>query len=152
MNKLKVAVLTGLGWLVLLAACQPETVSTGDEAGAAHPTDETETSGHGEAHTDHEPRHDGTFFMAFNEIHHLEGSLTEPGLFRVYLYDEFTQPLPSERLSGASGTLHWGQFPDPPAMKMTVNVEQSCLEVELDREVAFPLILTALIYFPGRGN
>lgn len=54
------------------------------------------------AHMDHRPKHGGTFFMTSDNKHHLEGVLATEGLpkgqreFRVYLYDEFTQPLASD--------------------------------------------------------
>lgn len=54
------------------------------------------------AHMDHRPKHGGTFFMASDNKHHLEGVLVTEGLpkgqreIRVYLYDEFTQPLASD--------------------------------------------------------
>lgn len=44
------------------------------------------------AHMDHEPKHGGTFFMAPDGRHHLEGTL-ERGEFRVFFYDEFTRPV-----------------------------------------------------------
>lgn len=53
------------------------------------------------AHMDHRPKHGGTFFMTSDNKHHLEGVLVTEGLpkgqreFRVYIYDEFTQPLAS---------------------------------------------------------
>ncbi len=54
------------------------------------------------AHMDHRPKHGGTFFMTSDNKHHLEGVLVTEGLqngqreFRVYIYDEFTQPLASD--------------------------------------------------------
>jgi hypothetical protein len=44
------------------------------------------------AHRDHQPKHGGVFFMAPDGRHHLEGTLPNAREFRLYLYDEFTEP------------------------------------------------------------
>jgi len=54
----------------------------------------------GMGHMDHTPLHNGEFFMADNLYHHLEGTLTEPGVFRLYFYDDWRVPLDPRNFSG----------------------------------------------------
>ena len=55
---------------------------------------------HAAAHMDHNPLHGGQFFMAANNYHHLEGALPQPGEFRLYVYDDFKQPVDPRNFGG----------------------------------------------------
>ena len=135
---------------VRLVSCQGGT-SPGAETGGEAMADMEgmESQGQGmEEHSDHETKHGGIFFMALDEVRHLEGTLSSPRMFRVYLYDAMTMPLNDEKVQQASGTLHWGEFPDPPGIPLEVGHEDGMLMAELDREIEFPLTLTLLVNFP----
>lgn len=56
----------------------------------------------GMGHMDHTPLHNGEFFMADNLYHHLEGTLTEPGKFKLYFYDDWKVPLDPRNFSGTA--------------------------------------------------
>ena len=55
-----------------------------------------------DAHGDHATKHGGTLFMAADGWHHLEGVLPSRHEFRLYLYNNFTLPIPATRLVDGS--------------------------------------------------
>jgi hypothetical protein len=56
-------------------------------------------------HGNHNPQHGGAFFMAPDNWHHLEGAYFAPGTFRLYLYDDFTRPLPAAQVRATTARL-----------------------------------------------
>jgi len=157
MNCKRIFFLLTLTALLAFPSCQQGTPEgeaemehSGDMDGAMSGMGQSSMEHEGE-HSDHDPKHGGTFFMALDEIHHLEGTLSDPDVFRVYLYDAMTIPLTSESMGEASGTLHWGEFPDPPGIPLETSTQDALLEARLDREVEFPVTLTLLVRLPGMG-
>jgi hypothetical protein len=101
------------------------------------------------AHMDHKPKHGGTFFMALDNKHHLEGVLLPPGTFRVYLYDDHTKPLKAEQTRQANGTLQVGESEEGPKIDLAPGKKKETLEASLGNGVKFPVILTLLLHLPG---
>ena len=56
-------------------------------------------------HGNHNPQHGGGFFMAPDNWHHLEGAYYSTGAFRLYLYDDFTKPLPLTEVRATTARL-----------------------------------------------
>ena len=101
------------------------------------------------AHADHDSKHGGTFFMALDNRHHLEGVLERPGLFHVYIYDAYTQPVSAEELGKAQATVIWGNQDGAPEIELKPNAEGTALEGKAPGPVRFPVSLTLLCRFPG---
>jgi len=107
-------------------------------------------------HQDHHPKHGGMFFMAPDNWHHLEGTYEEEGVFRIYLYDNFSTPMSSdgvearavleETFDAASKTTR-----EILAVPLVASRDGSCLEARVG-DVAFPRELTAKLRFEKGGE
>jgi hypothetical protein len=101
------------------------------------------------AHMDHKSKHGGTFFMALDNKHHLEGIIVPPGTFRLYLYDDHTKPLKAQETRQASGTVQVGESDDAPKIDLAPGKKKETLEASLGNGVKFPVTLTLLMHLPG---
>ncbi len=97
-------------------------------------------------HGDHNPRHGGQFFMAPDQRHHLEGALPEKGIFRLYLYDDFTRPLPAAAASGHLEVPGAGDGP-PRELPLRASAAGDCLEAAPEEAVKLPFRATAVLRF-----
>ena len=54
-------------------------------------------------HGNHNPQHGGQFFMAPDNWTHVEGTLPQDRLVRIYVYDDYTKPLRAEKVARIRG-------------------------------------------------
>lgn len=123
----------------------PDSAPAAEASDAVHP-DDLHADG---AHLDHYSKHGGTFFMALDNYHHLEGVLVRPGIFRVYIYDAYTRPVSPEELAKTEATVIWGDKDGSPQIELKPNADGSALEAQAPEPVRFPVTLTLLCRFPG---
>jgi hypothetical protein len=103
----------------------------------------------GMPHQNHKPQHGGVFFMAQDNIHHLEGVVIEPDTFRLYLYDAYTIPLDPDQVKETQASAQIGDSEDATGMPMHVGADGQTLEAKLETQVNFPITLTLRMHLPG---
>jgi len=94
------------------------------------------------AHGNHNPQHGGGFFMAPDNWHHLEGAYFEPGVFRLYVYDDFTKPLALAQVRAASARIFIGKD----AKEVPLVRNGRVFEAKIGR-LPFPLDVQARVKF-----
>lgn len=98
-------------------------------------------------HGNHNPQHGGAFFMAPDNWHHLEGAYPRAGIFRVYLYDDYSKPLAREEVRRVTGRVLLNSQEVP----LAANVDGAYLEAHIP-PASFPLSLTAMVRFPAASE
>jgi hypothetical protein len=98
-------------------------------------------------HSKHIPQHGGIFFMALDNEHHLEGVLLKTGIFKVYLYDAYTNPLAAAKVRQASGSVQVGESESAPNIPLKVGEDSSTLEVAMGKDLKLPITITLSLRF-----
>jgi hypothetical protein len=99
------------------------------------------------AHGDHNPRHGGQFFMASDKWHHLEGTYPRPGVFRMYLYDNFTKPLAAKDVTGRAVTKEDPNGREIEVFELKPTRDGTSLEARIRGAAAPPVTVTAKVKF-----
>jgi hypothetical protein len=99
------------------------------------------------SHMDHSPRHGGTFFMAPDGVHHLEGALFGRE-FQVYSYDEYTRPIDAASASAAGFARAADQQKEWP-LELARCTTGEYLAAEIDPAVAFPIRVKIRVTYAG---
>jgi hypothetical protein len=108
-------------------------------------------------HGNHNPQHGGQFFMAPDNWHHLEGTYPRAGLVRIYLYDDYTKPLPGDQIKLVQGRIVTKEILDPAtgsrkevAFPLVLSKDRRYLEAKVDRRT-LPAPMAAKIKFKADG-
>jgi hypothetical protein len=99
-------------------------------------------------HGDHNPRHGGQLFMDEDNWHHLEGTWVRPNVFRVYFYNDMTQPLAANGFSAraAKSDTSGNDVGAPIPLKAGKTAGGSTLELPMPGE-ALPAKFTLRVKF-----
>ncbi|MGD9905929.1 MAG: heavy metal-binding domain-containing protein [Vicinamibacterales bacterium] len=110
------------------------------------------------AHGNHNPQHGGQFFMAQDYWHHVEGVYPSPGVFRLYLYDDYTKPLAAEKVQAVRARLvteatnpQTFTVTEVASVPLTPAGDGAYLEAEI-AAVGLPANLTLQAVFDGGGK
>ncbi len=100
------------------------------------------------AHLDHKPRYGGSFFMAPNKIHHLEGVFDERCGFRVVFYNAFTKRIHVDRFRAFMNVVSDKQH-EPEVMRfLSPNGNDTALHADIGNSVTKPFGIELYVKFP----
>jgi hypothetical protein len=97
------------------------------------------------AHADHSPLFGGVLFMAADQFHHIEGTYTEDGVFRVRVYDNFKKQISAR---GFKGTAAPGD--KEPVLRLTPAADGMTLDAKVGA-LPFPAEITVMMTLDPRG-
>ena len=80
--------------------------------------------------------------MDANLYHHLEGAYPEAGVFRLYLYDDFTNPIDAQ---GTTGAVHVDGRPEQERIPLTFEPSTQSLTARLQPPPPLPVKLRAFV-------
>jgi len=98
------------------------------------------------SHMDHTAKYGGIFFMAPDKMHHLEGTISEKGEFRIYFYDEYTKPILADKFTAEGKVRAKGADQELP-LKMAMEPRKSFLVGSVDKSIKLPLSIKIFIDF-----
>lgn len=98
------------------------------------------------AHQDHSAKHGGTFFMAQDQKHHLEGTISDKREFRVYFYDEFTKPIAAKKFTAQGTTWTRDKDAEKP-LRLRPASDDAFLSGQVDSSIEFPIRIKMFIDF-----
>lgn len=101
------------------------------------------------SHMDHSPKHGGMFFMAPDQKHHLEGTISNRGEFRVYFYDEYTKPIAAEKFTAQGTAWTSGKDAENP-LRLRLAPDKAFLVGQVDTSTKFPIRIKIFIDFKDR--
>lgn len=109
-------------------------------------------------HGNHNPQHGGLFFMAPDNWHHIEGAYPRASVMRVYLYDDYTKPLPQDQARRVLGRVVTKETFDAAtrstselaSFPLVMAPNGRYLEARIDSKAA-PARMTAKVKFKDNG-
>lgn len=103
------------------------------------------------AHADHNPKHGGLFFMAPDQWHHVEGVMASAREFRVYLYNNYTKPLPATGFTATVEVVRRDAEDDdiglPGTFELSPHRDGDYLKLDLPEEYVLPLAINLRMAF-----
>lgn len=111
------------------------------------------------AHGNHNAQHGGQFFMASDYWHHVEGVYPSPGVFRLYLFDDYTKPLAADKIAGVTARVVTKEETNPTtfvtrevtAVPLTPSADGPYLEASIEA-LPFPAEIVVQATFTAGGK